>query len=241
MSISNKSIKVGSQKISIDEYYSLIDIFDKDISDPARGNKRKNIQEKYLQQEAAFLRALKPLLTTTPEMSAEIDSLKKSKRKELSDLTKFTKEELRARVFKAEIGVHISQSFISSLASAMSHLAKESYEVRKRRLGSVKNQKDGKDKKYRSNNSLLMECLKQITENGTKSAKTSDFIKFRNLVMKTKPPFIQNPRRSKQDQMMSEEIQKIDAEAVARNEWAPSTIRNYFEKHTKVKASSVRK
>lgn len=241
MNESKKRIRIGSEDVSIGEYHSLIDLFDKKISDPARGSKRKNIQEKYLQQEAEFLRTLKPLLITTPEMTAEIESLKKIKKNELLDLTKFTKEELRARVYKAEIRVDISKKFISNLISVMSHLVKESYDARKRRLDSVKNQKDGKDKKFKSNNALLMDCLKQVTENGTKTAKPNDFIRFRNLVMKTTPPFIQKPRRSKQDRLMSEDIQRMDAEAIARNEWAPSTIRNFFDKHSGTKASSVRK
>lgn len=234
-------IRVGSHKISVEEYYALIAKFDKQISDPARGKKRKDIKEKFLEQEAVFLRILEPVMTSTPELTAEIKSLKKSKRAELSELSKFTKEELRARLFKAEIGVQISKRFVSNLSAVVMHLLRASYDARHKRLGSVENQKDGKDKKYRSNNSLLMECLDQITENGTRSVKASDFIKFRNLAMKTKPPFIQNYRKLKQDRMMSDEIQRIDAEALARNEWAPSTLRNFFAKHTGVKPSSLRK
>ena len=241
MSKAKKTIQVGSQKISIDEYRTLIAKFDKQISDPARGKKRKDIKEKYVEQESAFLKVLEPLISTTPELTAEINSLKKVKRTELSDLSKFSKEELRARVFKAEIQTQISKRFMSNLILVMEHLLKASYEAREKRLKSVVNQSGGKDKKFKSNNSFLLECLNKVTEQGSLPVKPSDFIKFRNLAAKTKPPFIQRPRRSKQDRMMSEEIQRLDAEALARNEWSPSTLRNFFEKHTGVKPSSVRK
>lgn len=241
MAKNRKIIKVGSHEVSIEEYHALIEKFDKEISDPSRFKKRKDIQEKYLQKEAAFLRLLEPLMARNEEFSAEIDSLKKSKKEELSDLSKFTKEELRARLFTAEIGFQISKKYVSNLTTVISHLLKESYDARNKRLGSVKNQKDAKDKKFKSNNSFLLECLNKVSENGDKAIKPSDFIKFRNLANKTKPPFVQRPRRSKQDRMMSEEIQRLDAEALARNEWSPSTLRNFFEKHTGVKPSSVRK
>jgi NADH dehydrogenase/NADH:ubiquinone oxidoreductase subunit G len=241
MTKSSKTTPVGSLKISIEDYYALIAKFDKQISDPARGKKRKDIKEKYIEQEAKFIRVLEPLIARTPELNAEIDLLKKSKRAELSDLSKFTKEELRSKLFKAEIGAQISKQFVSNLTTVITHLLRESYNARNKRLGSVKNQKDAKDKKFKSNNSFLLDCLNQVTEIDKRSAKPNDFIKFRNLAIKTKPPYIQSTRRSKQDRMMSEEIQRLDAEALARNEWAPSTLRSFFEKHTGVKPSSVRK
>ena len=241
MTRNEKTIQVGSQKISMQEYFTLIEKFETQITDPARGKKRKNIKEQYLEKEASLLKVLKPITSINLELNSEIDSLKKSKRIELSDLSKFTKEELRARIFKAEIEVQISKYFVSNLIAVISHLLKASYDARSQRLGNVKNQAEGKDKKFKSNNSFLLECLNQLTGLGNKSVKPSDFISFRNLANKTKPPFIQKPRRSKQDRMMSEEIQRADAEALSRNEWAPSTLRNFFEKHTGVKPSSVKK
>ena len=61
--------------------------------------------------------------------------------------------------------------------------------------------------------------------------------KFHRLVTKKYPipPVIQKFRQSRDEKLQDPEIQKADLEAAQRNEWAPTTTRNFFEKTLDIK------
>ncbi len=53
------------------------------------------------------------------------------------------------------------------------------------------------------------------------------------------PPYVQKPHQSKAENLQNKETQEADLEAIKRNKWAPSTLRNFFEKKLKVKVTDL--
>lgn len=158
-----------------------------------------------------------------------------------NDHQKFSKSELIKKLSAVTLKNELLAAKLKATEDHCKFLSDKYGKSLEKRLETVGKQSKAKDKLFSSNNAYLKHCLNQVTDNGVKTVNPNDFLKFQAIAKKNPPAFIQNPRRSKQDRMMSEEIQKLDAEALARNEWAPSTLRNFFEKHTGVKPSSVRK
>jgi hypothetical protein len=113
-----------------------------------------------------------------------------------------------------------------------------------KRTKSVANQKTGKAKVYSNNNQCMKECLIEVTEDlSTDQITKRTYRKFCNLVTRrhTNPPFVQKLRQSKEDKQQSQESMDMDLEALKRNEWAPSTLRAFFENTTKLKIADLPK
>lgn len=108
-----------------------------------------------------------------------------------------------------------------------------------KRKKAVANQTAGLERKYKNNNQCMQECLDEILNSGDKDQELSKktYKRFCNLVIKKfpNPPFIQKFRQSKAEKLQSLEMQKADIEACERNEWAPSSLRHFFERKFKIK------
>jgi hypothetical protein len=114
----------------------------------------------------------------------------------------------------------------------------------RKRTQSVTNQKTGKDKVYSNNNQCMKECLIEIIDGlSTNQISKRTYRKFCNLVTRRykRPPFVQKLRQSKEDKQQTQESIDMDLEALERNEWAPSTLRAFFEKTTKLKIADLPK
>lgn len=112
-------------------------------------------------------------------------------------------------------------------------------EYQSKRKKAVANQTAGLVKKYKSNNQCMQECLDDLL-NQVSAGKTLSknlYRKFCNLVVKRfpNPPVRQKFRQSRAEKLQDPLIQQADMEACQRNEWAPSTLRKYFEKTLNVK------
>ena len=67
------------------------------------------------------------------------------------------------------------------------------------------------------------------------------YARFCNLVKKKypTPPYVQKPRLSREEKRQDPAIQAVDREALKRNEWAPTTLRTFFEKALKIRITDL--
>lgn len=231
----------GTNNLFSAEYARLVeDVYLIAKKENLKSNVGKPLLE-LLKSEVELVRRLKFLNEVSDELVKSLATFKKAKQFQFKNLSSFTKEQLRHALIESEVKCESQRLDALEMKEAILFLLQHFYQTRFKHMTSTKNRELARNKKFKSNSDFLMECLNQIKIDLKRDLQATDFIKFRNLAMKFKPPFIQKPRRSKQDRMISEEIQRLDAEALARNEWAPSTLRSFFEKHTGVKPSSVRK
>ncbi len=112
-----------------------------------------------------------------------------------------------------------------------------------KRLETVQNQTKGKDEKFQSNNDCMDECLKEVLESkpDNKPLTKAIYRKFIGLVIKKypKPPVLQKLRQNKAEKSQDKGMQEADLEALERSEWAPTTLRNFFERKLKVKVADL--
>jgi hypothetical protein len=231
----------GANNLFSAEYTRLVeDIYLIAKKENLKSNVGKPLLE-LLKSEVELVRRLKFLNEVSDELVKSLGTFKKAKQIQFKNLSSFTKEQLRDDLIESEVRCESQRLDTIEMKEAILYLLNYFNQTRFKHMTSTKNRELARNKKFKSNLDFLMECLNQIKADLKRDFQATDFIKFHNLAMKFKPPYIQKPRRSKQDRMMCEEIQKLDAEALARNEWAPSTLRSFFEKHTGVKPSSIRK
>lgn len=204
---------------------------------------RESIEEKFSKAHLMVLKNKKKFLESKGMQVLHFDKQKREayKLELIKDFSKLNHEELLDKCAEITLDMLMYQMTSRYLDAESNYLKKIFNESWTNRLNTVTKQKQGKDLTFKSNNEYLRHCLDQLTENGTKAIKSTDFIRFSNLANKQPPPFIQKLRQTKAEKNQPEEIQRIDAEALARHEWAPTTLRNFFEKHTGVKPSSIRK
>lgn len=230
--------KLKSGKPTGEELHGTLIDFEKVIKHFSK-NRRINATETTILEQIEFMKGLSFLYEE--KTSGEINQRIANKKDELKNLSTLTKGELCKKIYELEVRLDFSKEFSKNLADSFGYLLTHFQETRFKKLKAVKHRTDKKNKKYEDNNGYLMKCLKEAIPESKTEIDPNDFLKFQAIAKKNPPAFIQKTRRSKQDRMMSEEIQRLDAEALARNEWAPSTLRNFFEKHTGVKPSSIRK
>ena len=107
----------------------------------------------------------------------------------------------------------------------------------------MSNHRAGKDKKFSNNNQCMQECLDEVLNSGSPEKELSKrvYSRFCRLVKDRypTPPFVQKIKQSAYEKSQREELQKIDFEALERKEWAPTTLRAFFEKALKIKIADL--
>lgn len=170
---------------------------------------------------------------------------KKSIIKRLSELEgihqKFSKSELIKKLSSETLKNELLEARLNVTVEHSKFLSDKYGKSLDKRLEVVGKQTEAKDKLFSSNNAYLKHCLKQVTDDGVNAVKPSDFLKFQAIARKNPPPFTQKIRQTKEEKNQSVEIQEIDMKAQKRYGWSNTTLRNFFEKHTGVKPSSIRK
>jgi hypothetical protein len=166
------------------------------------------------------------------------DGLKDRVRELVDEFEPQTKRQLIPRLVQVIIQVEILEQKIEELRSGSEFLIYHYFKHLLERQETVKNQKTGKDKVFSSNNQCMKECLDEVLNAGlvNKPLSKLTYTKFCRLIKKKypTPPVLQKARLSKEEKMQSAADQKADREALARNEWAPTTLRAFFEKALKV-------
>lgn len=157
-----------------------------------------------------------------------------------SNHQKFSKSELIKKLSAVTLKNEFLEAKLKATEDHCRFLSDKYGKSLEKRLETVDKQSEAKDKLFSSNNAYLMHCLKQVID-GVKKVNPNDFLKFQAIARKNPPPFIQKVRQTKEEKNQSVEIQEIDMNDQKRYGWSSTTLRSFFEKHTGVKPSSVRK
>ena len=158
-----------------------------------------------------------------------------------SNHQKFSKSDLIKKLSAVTLKNELLEAKLNATEDHSRFLSEKYKNSLEKRLETVGKQSEGKNKLFSSNNAYLKYCLNQVTDDGVKAVKPSDFLKFQAIARKNPPPFIQKVRQTKEEKNQSVEIQEIDMKDQKRYGWSSTTLRSFFEKHTGVKPSSVRK
>jgi hypothetical protein len=154
-----------------------------------------------------------------------------------------TKKQLIQELVRETIRVEILKQEVEELCSGNQFLTYHYFKDLLKRKETVKNQKSGKDKVFSNNNQCMQECLDEVLKAGSaeKDISKKVYRRFCKLVEKRypTPPFVQKIRQSAYEKSQREELQKIDSEALERKEWAPTTLRAFFEKTLKIKIANL--
>lgn len=211
------------------------DALDRLIASKKTGQLRDQLQEEFdrLQEDMAFF---------NPETSTLI--LDGSKRKEdvESELRK-----VASRMNKTElIQIVISQELeIWNLQQTLTFVTKRKKLDNKARLeGKTHDYENSqrrntrRNEKFSENDAILMKVLKSLLNELGRDPIPSDYRTFKIRAEKTKPEFIPKPRESDEDKLLTEEDREHELGRKSRVTWSESTLRAFWERHTKIKAST---
>jgi hypothetical protein len=158
---------------------------------------------------------------------------------------KLTNDQLLEKFANLTFDFECLKQDLAALRDEKSYLSKLFITTLSGRQKTVSAQTKKKDEKFAPNNACMQECLDEVLNSGleNKPLSKSTYTKFCRLVKKKypTPPVLQQPRLSKAEKLQSAADQKADREALTRNEWAPITLRNFFEKTLKVKIKDLPK
>lgn len=180
----------------------------------------------------------------SPQQKYSSEANLKVKIKELLD--EFEQQEksmLMARLAQATILLELLSNEVDHLKFENKFLRFNYVDNLLKKRKTVKSQTAGKVKKFSTNNKCLEECLNEILSAGAvdKIISKKIYARFCNLVKKKypTPPYVQKPRLSREEKRQDPAIQAVDREALKRNEWAPTTLRTFFEKALKIRITDL--
>lgn len=159
------------------------------------------------------------------------------------ELEKMPKEQISNLLAKTSIDYLIYSNIAIYLGKEAHHLRKRLTSMNDKRLKTLASTTDGLLGKYSKNNEALRACLVMMQADINRKVSPTDYLKFKRLVVSKYPipPVIPSYKRNKDERKQSKTEQEANALAGKRFGWSESTLRKFFEKHTGVKPSSVRK
>ena len=235
--------------LHLDSAAKQIEFLDKHASSDIRPTKgRQTNTQKINEKKLNYL--LSATRSYLGEQNKSLKSINKDSKaawikKEKANLAKLTNNQLIEELARLTFDFESLKQELTALRDERSYLSKLFMSTLLGRQETVKNQKTGKDKVFLSNNQCLKECLDEVLNGGLQNKPLSKltYTKFCRLVKKKypTPPVLQKARLSKEERMQSAADQKADREALARNEWPPTTLRTFFEKALKVQIKNLPK
>ena len=159
------------------------------------------------------------------------------------EILKFKKDKLVEELTRATLVIEFLQQQVEVLHVKNKYLFLHFNNFWLNRIAAVAGQKKGKDKVFSSNNQCMQECLDEVLNAGSAEKEISKhvYLRFCRLVKKKfpNPPFLQKPRLNREEKKQDIKTQEANREALQRNEWAPTTLRTFFEKALKVKIADL--
>jgi hypothetical protein len=182
--------------------------------------------------------------TERPKKKYKSEDKLKTRVEELVD--KFypqTKRQLIPQLVEATVRVELLTQEVDELKAAHKFLTYHYFRDLLKRREAVNNQKTGKDKIFSDNNQCMQECLDEVLNAGSADKEITKlvYLRFCRLVKKKfpNPPFLQKQRLNREEKKQDLKTQEANREALQRNEWAPTTLRNFFENSLKVKIADL--
>lgn len=209
-------------------------------------SKRRSFEEIYGEKAGGLIESLYAIRTNVelPKEKYKSKDAVEDRVRELEDkFRSLTQSELVSDLVWATAKIELLSQEVDELRAVNNYLINHFEKDLSTREATVNSQKAGKDKKFSDNNQCMQECLDEVLNTGSSKKELSKnvYTRFCRLVNKKypTPPFVQKIRQSAYDKSQSEELQKIDSEALERKEWAPTTLRSFFEKALKIKITDL--
>lgn len=208
--------------------------------------KRRSFEEIYSEKIRGLVESIYVIRTDAlrPKERYKSEDVLEDRVRELVDkFSPLTQSELIPRLVGATVQIDILKQEIDELRAVSKFLIYHFNSDLSKRIAAVKNQKVGKDKVFSDNNQCMQECLDEVLNSDSPEKELSKrvYTRFCRLVKERHPipPFVQKIRQSAYEKSQREELQKVDLEALERKEWAPTTLRAFFEKAMKVKIADL--
>lgn len=168
------------------------------------------------------------------------DEEKKRLKKKYSSLSKI---ELIEKLVESVIAAKQMAEIAKRYKADAEELANVSVPKFIKETRSVINRTAGREKRYKNNNEYLVACLEDLKRQRNKALQDSDYLKFQTIVTVSPPPFKSKTRESAEEKNLAFGDRKAslkDKRVVrkAHNGWSPTTIREFWESQTKLKATT---
>ncbi len=205
-------------------------------------SKRQSFEEIYIEKVGGLFESLYAIRTDAKlpkEKYKSKDAIEDRVTELVDKFSPLTQSELVTVLVGETVKIELLNQEVEELRATNKFLTYHFEGELSKREAAVSNQTAGKDKKFSNNNQCMRECLDEVLNSGSPEKELSkrDYSQFCRLVKKKypTPPFVQKIRQSAYEKSQREELQKIDFEALERKEWAPTTLRAFFEKALKIK------
>lgn len=238
-----KKDEYGYAMRMIYEEYKIYEIV-KTNSKPS--SKRRSFEELYIEKVGGLFKSLYAIRTDAKlpkEKYKSKDEIKDRVTELVDKFSPLTQSELVTQLVGATAKIELLNQEVEELRATNKFLAFHFEKELSTREVAVSNQKAGKDKKFSNNNQCMRECLDEVLNSGSpdKAISKHVYLRFCRRVKEKypTPPFVQKIRQSAYEKSQCEELQKIDFEALERKEWAPTTLRAFFEKALKIKIADL--
>lgn len=210
-----------------------------------RSPNRKSKLQKNLEEKLELYKPYHDFLNSGNRELLFFDSKKRDQAKEIMkvEIAKLPQDKLIDMLANTIIENSNLKQIASFLGKDKLTVTKKLESVGINNLEKVASQTKGLIGRYEKNHRALKECLELTKTNSNATINPTDYIRFKAFVIKTypTPPVIPAYKRNKQEMLQSEDQQKANAQAGKRLKWSESTLRKFFEKHTGVKPSTIRK
>ena len=209
-------------------------------------SKRQSFEEIYIEKVGGLFESLYAIRTDAKLPKEKYKSKDAIEDRVIELVDKFrplTQSDLVIQLVGATAKIELLNQEVEELRATNKFLTYHFEKDLSTREVAVSNQKAGKDKKFSNNNQCMRECLDQVLNSNSPGKEPSKrvYSRFCRLVKERypTPPFVQKIRRSAYEKSQCEELQKIDSEALERKEWAPTTLRAFFEKTLQIKIADL--
>jgi hypothetical protein len=209
-------------------------------------SKRRSFEEIYIEKVGGLFESLYAIRTDAKlpkEKYKPKDAIEDRVTELLDKFRPLTQSELVIQLVGATAKIELLNQEVEELRGINKFLTYHFEKDLSAREATVSNQRAGKDKKFSNNNQCMQECLDEVLNSGSPEKELSKrvYSRFCRLVKDRypTPPFVQKIRQSAYEKSQREELQKIDFEALERKEWAPTTLRAFFEKALKIKIADL--
>jgi len=154
--------------------------------------------------------------------------------------SKFNKEELTEKLAEAELDLHIERGFAGIANRVIDDLWHKIDGDEYKKITSSENRQQGRQAIFADDEKRLHECLKEVRKRKGASLVSEDYRVFRHEVYLRYPESLlkQAPRLTGEYKDLTPEEQEEERDFMREDApgWNEARLRNFFEKHAKVKA-----
>lgn len=184
----------------------------------------------------------------TPDNPIIMYANPKTRKSEASDLAKALsgskKEELANFAAELIIEVQLKDAHNSLLRKETAHLKALFDESQAKRIQKGQKTSNSIRARFSENDAALEKIYKIALQNAVANGQDQPtFLQFTKLIreLKSKPAYIRKPRLTKEEKLLSGADLEYVIKEKTREDWSTSTVRNFYEERSGIKATTLKK